>query len=1739
MRRTYRSKKETGGGLDPRDAVLAMDEKASAFDAFYIQNIKQTKRDLSVGTSMFAASNKVRKRKYVKRLKDQEPIIGGTRESMTRSGCLTPDKSIHLKRALDPFDLLLNSPSTNEVSSKPVNNVFSPLHTRGKGKRDKKKALRKKKFNYLSSDKTASDKENSYNSSKNHKTQDDTDILSHELEIEKEEKITSHNIDESIINIVTNLSLLDKIQNLSSASPLSSTMKDKLSISPGQKSPICSTPFQKKYRGKSIYKFSPISAYVDDSKHYTNTENLKESIEYKNEVKSVPNSTLQSTSLNKKSVNYDNISSPILPCRNVTDKNRTKEMIKNYHPITKEISLLQTSEQEPFLGFPISNSSSVQKLNLEAVVEMKEKTIEDLKQSQFLDFTITNGENRNSIVNNKNNNQYSSQKHGNDASFNADTTRENQLAVAKSLERLHSPELTREKSYGPKISFNSNESREEINLEDTTHENNETGQGSVIKETSSQTHSEENSVDYEHTLNEENTLEPSQIYYVKSSTIVKQEDSLKEKITSELNQTHSEENCVDHEHSLNEENNFEPSQIYSVKSSVMVAKEDGSKEENTSEPGPTFLEKYSIGTNEHSLNDETTLEPRQTYAEKYSIGTKYEHSLNDETTLEPRQTYAEKYSIGTNEHSLNDETTLGPRQTYAEKYSIGTNEHSLNDETTLEPRQTYAEKYSIGTNEHSLNDENTLEPRQTYAEKYSIDTNADSLNDENTLETRHTYSEENSIIEIEHNISVEESTSGEEIEQTISEPYQTHSEENNTAENEHSFIEEGTCNNSIDTDSLYESCYSENEKSDIGTDNKELLVVIEGLSDSVFNKYNKEATLSESSQSDKSNDESCSSDNTSNRYTSLDENYALSKSTKSTSDEDVENDLQEGTLMNISNNDQDDDENNKPDDDVFVSFVTRRRRNEITKNSFILFFENSLTSTGSNDFNKTVLSNNKPSVDSLQGNNDITIINDAQENTDGDISLLQNENTIIETESSPLPKIKRTGVASKSSAVISRKSSNLSTDNINTESNTEINDCAPRNRKSKKSSILTRKSSKLSTDKINSESIDKGNNDTSRNSFTSSTITTRKSSRMYKESVNTKPTAQNLAPPECVNQSYNVVNDNMFDIKQGIVLEPGKTRKSSRMYKESVNTKPTAQNLAPPECVTQSYNTVNDMSEIKQGIVLEPGRTRKSSRKYKESVNTKPAAQNLAPPECVNQSYNIVNDMSEIKQGIVLEPGKRWERSLSIYRRVTTMGDHFDQTMLDDEQLTNKGRKYRQSVINTMEMQDISVSLHNESVKSRRSTLFSKPSRSTIKILRESNACRISLSSTSVSDDLGFLSEDCDDTLVELSKLSIIDSDHEVTVLDKFNDTSNRITTARDYVLRRCNQTDVIQFDECYPDTVLKNCRKIGEGVYGEVFLWRAGDGRARVLKVVPIAGHTKVNGENQKDYHEVISEIVIAMELSALRAPIIEIEKHLDEGQGAETLDLHSVENATDVFNEVLAVRCVYGSYPSRLLDLWELYDECKGSENDNPAILPVDQQFMVLELANAGQDLESYQFHNAEQAYALFKQVAFGLAVGEEAFQFEHRDLHWGNVLIAPTDQKYATFVLRGRTHRVARRGVAATIIDYSLSRLSLRLPSDTAALYNDLAADDGLFDAVGDYQFQVYRLMRDKLGNDWKNFEPYTNILWLHYTVDKMITALRYTRTNTKIHKHYIAKLKEIKNRILDYGSVVQYVLTDNEL
>jgi serine/threonine-protein kinase haspin len=55
----------------------------------------------------------------------------------------------------------------------------------------------------------------------------------------------------------------------------------------------------------------------------------------------------------------------------------------------------------------------------------------------------------------------------------------------------------------------------------------------------------------------------------------------------------------------------------------------------------------------------------------------------------------------------------------------------------------------------------------------------------------------------------------------------------------------------------------------------------------------------------------------------------------------------------------------------------------------------------------------------------------------------------------------------------------------------------------------------------------------------------------------------------------------------------------------------------------------------------------------------------------------------------------------------------------------------------------------------------------------------------------------------------------------------------------------------------------------------------------------------------------------------------------------------------------------------------------------------------------------------------------VAENCFEFEHRDLHWGNILVRKCDESSTEFVIEAKTLKVDTFNVCATIIDFSLSR------------------------------------------------------------------------------------------------------------
>ncbi|XP_058790590.1 uncharacterized protein MAL13P1.304 [Phymastichus coffea] len=479
-----------------------------------------------------------------------------------------------------------------------------------------------------------------------------------------------------------------------------------------------------------------------------------------------------------------------------------------------------------------------------------------------------------------------------------------------------------------------------------------------------------------------------------------------------------------------------------------------------------------------------------------------------------------------------------------------------------------------------------------------------------------------------------------------------------------------------------------------------------------------------------------------------------------------------------------------------------------------------------------------------------------------------------------------------------------------------------------------------------------------------------------------------------------------------------------------------------------------------------------------------------------------------VSQPIFLKPGKSWARSLSII-------NHFHNGKNLDELAAGR-ENWRHSVQTILNMQpEVSGqnNLQNHEETRRKSRASRVSTRRESKSMRKSSIASNSRSSMRIipSGKMSTLTND----LMNSQRISYVSDRSRAskkmslkiqrdTLIETEDDL---IRSAKDIILKRCKQTSYESFDVCFPNSYIENCRKIGEGVYGEVFLYENGSEKS-VIKIIPIEGDQLVNCEPQKKFHEILSEIIIAEELHKLRS---------------------NDQFHTNDFVEVNRIMCVIGKYPEKLINLWDAYDEAKKSENDRPSMFEKNQLYIILELAHGGQDLEAYTFQNASESYAIFLQTALTLAVAEQSLEFEHRDLHWGNLLISKTKDKDSTYKLGNKDISLSNKGVKVTVIDFTLSRMSYQ----GCNIFNDLSTDPTLFEAQGEYQFDIYRMMRDNVNDDWQQFNPFTNILWLDYILDKMITAVRYKKKTTKIHKNAIEEMKILRKEILYYSSAFDFV------
>eukprot|EP00736_Rhodelphis_marinus_P003310 Rmarinus@m.765 len=237
-------------------------------------------------------------------------------------------------------------------------------------------------------------------------------------------------------------------------------------------------------------------------------------------------------------------------------------------------------------------------------------------------------------------------------------------------------------------------------------------------------------------------------------------------------------------------------------------------------------------------------------------------------------------------------------------------------------------------------------------------------------------------------------------------------------------------------------------------------------------------------------------------------------------------------------------------------------------------------------------------------------------------------------------------------------------------------------------------------------------------------------------------------------------------------------------------------------------------------------------------------------------------------------------------------------------------------------------------------------------------------------------------------------------------------------LLQICQQEAVEPFSK-FIKRYCKGLEKIGEGFFGEVYTVDSDDFGKVVLKVVPVGGDEEINGEAPTSFQDICQEALISLELSKQSTPV-------NQGQAG-------CQN----FIRFHAVHLCKGAYPPCLVKAWHDYATTHQSENECPDVLPGKQHYAVFVMELGGLDLEHYVFANANQIRNVFLQVCLSLAWGESVSKFEHRDLHWGNLLIQPSRRgtdDILHYEIGDYKYRM-KTDVVAKIVDFTLSYLESR--------------------------------------------------------------------------------------------------------
>ncbi|KAG0048968.1 hypothetical protein BGZ83_006153 [Gryganskiella cystojenkinii] len=337
--------------------------------------------------------------------------------------------------------------------------------------------------------------------------------------------------------------------------------------------------------------------------------------------------------------------------------------------------------------------------------------------------------------------------------------------------------------------------------------------------------------------------------------------------------------------------------------------------------------------------------------------------------------------------------------------------------------------------------------------------------------------------------------------------------------------------------------------------------------------------------------------------------------------------------------------------------------------------------------------------------------------------------------------------------------------------------------------------------------------------------------------------------------------------------------------------------------------------------------------------------------------------------------------------------------------------------------------------------------------------------------------------------------------------------------------SNILDFDSLLPSTMARSLTKIGEASYSEVYtvdlpterrhqfisprlqsyieeaaeddLASQGDGvkTKLVMKVLPFLENPPPKQDTGRQGRKQVTEEDSLLALEDIYR---------------ETMVSTQIIRGWKGFIGSFGALVVRGKYPKIFLSAWDRFKKENGTESYRPDTYEEDQLYCIILLPYGGIDLEHCPVSNWQQAWTVLAQIAASLESKEQApFWFEHRDLHWGNILVKGTKQGTIDFATRDDGYRsdsaenddptqgwrhIPTFGILVQMIDFTLARMQ---GSGGKLIYMDLEKDQDIFRGQNDYQFEIYRKMRKQIARDWASSCPRTNLFWLHYLADKLLT------------------------------------------